>query len=439
MNGLFNKPFRQQEVSAAVGGYFSGLEAAARGFPTSRLSSLVDTLRTVQQQRGRVFTMGNGGSLANAQVVAKVLKQAGMDASLATSADLFDLSSMDSARVYDKLFLHPLQQVGLCERDCLIGISGSGNSPNILLPFEEAKQHGTKLIGLGGRDGGRMAELTGDHCYLFTTEIMEQIEDLNLLAAEIAAQAIETGAEPATLWEQVCDNIAKWAEANSQKLAELGFAVLRTAWNESCTFILGADVGSRHFRADAGRGFSNAIPIRGFCAPEFFSDNGGTALINDDGPAYLLVDGLVKYLRAGDAPVAVVIDLPQTKWFLPAVLEELERHQITPHVVGNKPEQIDASALLEMLSLEFIMSSLGHLFGSSLRSVLWQGFEPRELGELALDLRGQRKPLYRELLAHEEALRAAETIGDDEVVSYAYGKAYAVKNPELFGLRRVHY
>ena len=59
---------------------------------------------------------------------------------------------------YDMVFAGPLQNY-LQETDCLIAISSSGNSPNIIKAIELAKSHHVPVIGISGFTGGKLNEL----------------------------------------------------------------------------------------------------------------------------------------------------------------------------------------------------------------------------------------------------------------------------------------
>ena len=59
---------------------------------------------------------------------------------------------------YDKVFVEQLKNF-LQPGDIVIGISGSGNSLNVLTAVSYAKENGAKTIGLTGFDGGKLARL----------------------------------------------------------------------------------------------------------------------------------------------------------------------------------------------------------------------------------------------------------------------------------------
>lgn len=80
---------------------------------------------------------------------------------------------------YDEVFRFPLS-VKMKEGDILIGISGSGNSNNVLNAFDYAKSHGGKTIAIVGYDGGKMKEIA-DLCIHVNVNDMQIAEDLHMI------------------------------------------------------------------------------------------------------------------------------------------------------------------------------------------------------------------------------------------------------------------
>ena len=62
----------------------------------------------------------------------------------------------------------------------MIGISGSGNSPNILKAIEYANERGARTVGLTGFDGGRLKSLAGSGINI-PIDSMQVAEDLHMM------------------------------------------------------------------------------------------------------------------------------------------------------------------------------------------------------------------------------------------------------------------
>jgi D-sedoheptulose 7-phosphate isomerase len=80
-----------------------------------------------------------------------------------------------------KNFLHP--------GDLVIGISGSGNSPNILKAIEYANQHGAMTVGLCGFNGGKLAGMAQLPVYVPVND-MQKVEDIHMMLFHVAMQVL---------------------------------------------------------------------------------------------------------------------------------------------------------------------------------------------------------------------------------------------------------
>ena len=109
---------------------------------------------------GRLYTMGNGGSSCDAAHLAVEFQHpvtAGRPA--LPAVNLSQDMAMITAVANDVGFVHVYTRQVLAHvgaRDCLVGISTSGNSDNLLAGFAAAKRLGAATLGLAGGEGGRM-------------------------------------------------------------------------------------------------------------------------------------------------------------------------------------------------------------------------------------------------------------------------------------------
>lgn len=111
---------------------------------------------------GKVLSCGNGGSMCDAMHFAEELTGRYRDNRRALPAiaiaDASHIACVGNDYGYEYIFSRYIEGVGN-KGDVLLGISTSGNSPNVLRAIEAAQQKGMRVIGLTGKDGGRMAEL----------------------------------------------------------------------------------------------------------------------------------------------------------------------------------------------------------------------------------------------------------------------------------------
>jgi D-sedoheptulose 7-phosphate isomerase len=78
---------------------------------------------------------------------------------------------------YERIFSEQLKTFAQ-PRDVAFAISTSGNSPNVLLALETAREHGALTMGLAGCQGGRMKALC-DLCAIVPSDNIRMIEDLH--------------------------------------------------------------------------------------------------------------------------------------------------------------------------------------------------------------------------------------------------------------------
>lgn len=110
-----------------------------------------------------IFWCGNGGSAADAQHIAAELvgrfeRDRKAIASVALTTDTSILTSVGNDYGFDNVFQRQVEAL-VRPDDVLVGLSTSGNSPNVLRAVEQANRQGAITIGLLGRDGGRLKDL----------------------------------------------------------------------------------------------------------------------------------------------------------------------------------------------------------------------------------------------------------------------------------------
>jgi D-sedoheptulose 7-phosphate isomerase len=161
------------------------------------LVAAAKSLADVYRRGGRLFSMGNGGSSCDASHVAVEFVHpitAGRPALAAINlvADLAMISAVGNDVGFDHIFVRQIVAQAR-SGDGLIGISTSGNSPNLLAAFTKAKEMGIVTIGLAGGDGGRM-RMSGvvDHCLVVPTTSIHRIQESHVTAYHILWDLVHT-------------------------------------------------------------------------------------------------------------------------------------------------------------------------------------------------------------------------------------------------------
>jgi phosphoheptose isomerase len=116
---------------------------------------------------GKGFVAGNGGSAADAQhFAAEFTGRFRLDRAplpmLALTTDTSALTSIANDYSFDDVFARPLVAFGR-PGDVFFALSTSGNSPNILVAAQAARERGITVIGMTGRSGGKLAALSDVH------------------------------------------------------------------------------------------------------------------------------------------------------------------------------------------------------------------------------------------------------------------------------------
>lgn len=111
----------------------------------------------------KVLVMGNGGSAADAQhlaaeLVGRFLRERRALAAIALTTDSSILTAVGNDYGFERVFQRQVEALAV-PGDVVIGISTSGNSPNVLLALQSAQEIGCTTVGLLGRDGGKIAPL----------------------------------------------------------------------------------------------------------------------------------------------------------------------------------------------------------------------------------------------------------------------------------------
>jgi D-sedoheptulose 7-phosphate isomerase len=126
-----------------------------------QLFLLVDWVIDCFRSGNKLMICGNGGSAADAQHLAAefvnrfLINRAPLPA-IALTTDTSILTSVGNDFSYDDIFAKQVEALGK-SGDILLGISTSGNSPNVVRAFDAAKKIGVRTVVLTGGSGGRLA------------------------------------------------------------------------------------------------------------------------------------------------------------------------------------------------------------------------------------------------------------------------------------------
>jgi D-sedoheptulose 7-phosphate isomerase len=148
----------------------------------------------VYRNGNKIMLGGNGGSAADAQHIAGefvsrfYFDRPGLPC-IALTTDTSILTAIGNDYGYEQLFARQIQANGQ-SGDLFIGISTSGNSPNVIRGLEMCRAKGITTIGLTGESGGRMAALC-DICIQIPSQETPRIQEAHILIGHILCAIVE--------------------------------------------------------------------------------------------------------------------------------------------------------------------------------------------------------------------------------------------------------
>ena len=174
--------------------YLTELKTVLDGFDHACFQSIISAILDAYDKEKYIFVMGNGGSGATASHFAcDINKGCCMD--LDKKFKMFCLNdniptilALANDVSYDVVFEEQLKNF-FRPGDLTVGISGSGNSENVIRAVKYAKSNGGRTIGLCGFSGGRLAQLA-DIAYIVKVDDMQKIEDVHVIVVHMIMQAV---------------------------------------------------------------------------------------------------------------------------------------------------------------------------------------------------------------------------------------------------------
>lgn len=149
---------------------------------------------------GKLLIFGNGGSAADAQHIAaelafKMDRQRPALPAIALTTDTSLLTAISNDSSFQFVFSRQLAAIGRAG-DIALGISTSGNSPNVIEAFRQARRMGITTIGLlGGEDGGRCASMV-DLALIVPTRNTPRVQEVHIEVGHILCQLVEEAMFP---------------------------------------------------------------------------------------------------------------------------------------------------------------------------------------------------------------------------------------------------
>jgi len=159
-----------------------------------KIENAVDVIVHAFQKGNKVLFCGNGGSAADAQHLAaefsgRFYKNRRALPSEALHCNTSYLTAVANDYSYDVIYARLIEGIAN-EGDVVVGLSTSGNSPNILKAFEVAKQKKVTTIGFTGAMGGKMKNVS-DHLFNVPSTDTPRIQESHIMIGHIICELVE--------------------------------------------------------------------------------------------------------------------------------------------------------------------------------------------------------------------------------------------------------
>jgi D-sedoheptulose 7-phosphate isomerase len=158
------------------------------------IESIAKLIISAYRRGGKVVLFGNGGSAADAQHIACelvgrfALKRRAFPA-IALTTNASTLTAVANDYGYKAVFSRQVEAL-VKEKDVVVGISTSGDSPNVVEAIETAKIKGARTIGLTGGNGGKLAKVA-DLALIVPSDSTHRIQEVHITVGHIVCELVE--------------------------------------------------------------------------------------------------------------------------------------------------------------------------------------------------------------------------------------------------------
>ena len=176
-----------------INNYLAAQKRTVDSIPADAVAGIIEVLRRAILEKRRIFCIGNGGSAANSSHFTTDLGKCSAEALgrairvLSLTDNTAWITALGNDYAYEDIFVRQLKNYGE-SGDMLIGISVSGNSPNLVKAFEWANANGLTTVALVGGKRGRMADLAKELVVIDDTHY-GRVEDAQMHILHMLAYA----------------------------------------------------------------------------------------------------------------------------------------------------------------------------------------------------------------------------------------------------------
>ena len=147
------------------------------------------------EKGNKIFFFGNGGSAADSQhLAAELVGKMFIEGrralpAIALTTDSSNLTALGNDFGFETVFSRQIEALGK-PGDVAIGITTSGQSPNVLAAARTARKMGLKTIGFIGKDGGKLKGLV-DIALIVPSDSTQRIQESHITIGQILCELVE--------------------------------------------------------------------------------------------------------------------------------------------------------------------------------------------------------------------------------------------------------
>jgi D-sedoheptulose 7-phosphate isomerase len=172
----------------------SRLHAQLPDAQVARIARAAALMAKALRSGRKIVWFGNGGSATQSQhmaaeFVGRFQKERRSLASLSLTENMASVTAIANDYAYDRIFARQLEGLGRAG-DVAVGLSTSGNSPNVLHGLRTARAMKLAAVGLAGGSGGAMGRLC-DVCIVVPSTVTARIQEVHLTIGHILCGLVE--------------------------------------------------------------------------------------------------------------------------------------------------------------------------------------------------------------------------------------------------------
>jgi len=184
-------------MEKVINSYFEKSIAAKKEFlkqHTDKIKQAAEKLISVFEKGGKVLVFGNGGSASDSQHIAaefvgRFRKERRALPVMALTVNTSTLTALANDYSYGDVFLKQIEAF-LKPEDCVLAISTSGNSENVIKAVQSAKARGGFVISFTGGDGGRIVNIS-DISFVVPSNETSIIQETHITLAHLLCLLVE--------------------------------------------------------------------------------------------------------------------------------------------------------------------------------------------------------------------------------------------------------